>query len=237
VNPATAAQYYANIPNYSGLNAQSSANIGSQLRGELPTDVVNQIAQRAAERGVVSGQTSPAAYLSALGLNSLQLQQQGETALNASVGRNTKAPFYAPAMGFVSPDEVQSAQTAANIYASAPNPGAAQAAQMNAARSGMNSGYNGSRAPLNAFASYGMPQQNDFSDALKSIVQQFAPHIDSQQSAPVTQASPPAFYPNLYYGPSNESYDYLTTDIPPSSGGSDYSLPFPESGDFYPGEY
>ena len=61
-----------------------NALVESQLRGELPQDVINQIAQRAAERGVATGMpTAPvgnAAYLSAIGRNSLQLQQAGQKA-------------------------------------------------------------------------------------------------------------------------------------------------------------
>src|SRR5512143_966044 len=54
-----AGQYAANLPDYSSMLAQSSRNIGSQLRGEVPADVVSQIMQGAAERGIATGQRGP----------------------------------------------------------------------------------------------------------------------------------------------------------------------------------
>jgi hypothetical protein len=43
-------QYQNKIPGYAGLTAQSSQNIGSLLKGELPADVLRQLGQQAAER-------------------------------------------------------------------------------------------------------------------------------------------------------------------------------------------
>src|SRR5512133_3268237 len=78
-----AAQQQANaarIPGATGLEEKSSANISSALGGQLPADVLAQLAQGAAERGVGTGQPGGdqvnSAYLRALGLNSLKLQDQ-----------------------------------------------------------------------------------------------------------------------------------------------------------------
>lgn len=61
-----------------------NALVESQLRGELPQDVINQIAQRAAERGVATGMPSApganAAYLAAIGSNSLEQVRHGQGA-------------------------------------------------------------------------------------------------------------------------------------------------------------
>lgn len=61
--------------------------VESQLRGQLPTDVINQIAQRAAERGVATGSPggpgANAAYLAAIGRSSLDLVGQGQKAYEA----------------------------------------------------------------------------------------------------------------------------------------------------------
>ena len=229
VNPATAAQYYGNIPNYGGLNQQSSANIGSMLRGEVPQDVVNQIAQRAAERGVITGQTSPASYLQALGLNSLQMQQQGEALLGQSVARNTRAPFYAPASGFVSPDAQQSAQMAANMYQAAPVPSAAQGNALRAAQSGLNTGYRAAASPFALYSGGGS------GDALNTLLQSYAPHLFSSGNgfapilpdASVDNAVPMDFWPssgNDRFGNDFANPDqWLSTDMP--------------GGGFYPGEY
>ncbi len=140
-----ASQYAANLPDYSSMLSQSSRNIGSMLRGELPADVVSQIMQGAAERGVATGQSSPspntnAAMLRALGLTSLGLQQTGEGQLTAAIGRTPTAQLYNPASAFVSPEEWQQAQMGANLYSAAPSPGPAARAAEEAARRGIAAG-------------------------------------------------------------------------------------------------
>src|SRR5215813_2438716 len=45
----------ARIPNAPALEAASSANIQSELAGELPADVLANLRQAAAERGVATG--------------------------------------------------------------------------------------------------------------------------------------------------------------------------------------
>jgi hypothetical protein len=223
VNPATATQFYGNIPNYTGLNQQSSENIGAMLRGEVPQDVANQIAQRAAERGVITGQTSPASYLQALGLNSLQMQQQGEALLGQSVARNTRAPFYAPASGFISPDAQQSAQMAANIYQSAPVPSAANANALRSAQNGLNTGY---RAAAQPFAMY---SGGGSGDALNTLLQSYAPHLFDTgngfdpilPTASVQNAVPMDFWPssgNDRFFDGGNPDEWLSSDFYPSYG-------------------
>lgn len=229
VNPATQAQFYGGIPNYSGLNAQSSANIDAMLHGQLPQDVVNQVAQRAAERGVITGQTSPASYLQALGLNSLQMQQQGEALLGQSVARNTRAPFYAPAMGFVSPDAQQSAQMAANVYQAAPVPSAANANALRSAQNGLSTGYRAAASPFAMYSGGGS------GDALNTLLQSYAPHLFDTGNG---------FDPIL---PTASAENAVPMDFWPSSGNDrfapDYANPdqwlstdFPIGG-YFPGEY
>ena len=224
VNPATAAQYYGNIPNYTGLNAQSSANIGAMLQGQVPQDVVNQIAQRAAERGVITGQTSPASYLQALGLNSLQMQQQGEALLGQSVARNTRAPFFAPGSGFISPDAQQSAQMAANVYQAAPVPSAANANALRSAQTGLNTGYRAAASPFALYSGGGS------GDALNTLLQSYAPHLFSQgngfepilPNVDVNNPVPTDFWPSSG-APYGNPDEWLSTDMAP--------------GGFFPGEY
>ena len=83
------APYLANLPNYANMVGSRTENITQQLKGQLPQDVINQIGQQAAERGVSSGSPgSPnanSAYLRALGLNSLQMQQQGNQNLSGAI--------------------------------------------------------------------------------------------------------------------------------------------------------
>lgn len=91
------AQYAGHVPGLSGLEQQSSANIEAGLRGELNQDVINQIAQRAAERGIgtgISGSPSAnAALLGALGQTSQQRQAQAEQELTAAMGRVPNVPL------------------------------------------------------------------------------------------------------------------------------------------------
>jgi hypothetical protein len=88
----------ARIPGETGLETQSSSNIGQELKGQLPADVMNQLAQQAAEAGI-GGSSSPAAYLKALGLTSLSQENQGQTDLTAATARNPGAqPFDASSM-------------------------------------------------------------------------------------------------------------------------------------------
>ena len=97
----------ARIPNAPALEQQSSANIGSELRGELPQDVMNLLGQQAAERGVAIGSPgSPnanAAYLRGLGLTSLQQEQAGQQNLTSAYARNPAAPIFDPSSQLISP--------------------------------------------------------------------------------------------------------------------------------------
>lgn len=83
------APYLANLPNYANMVGQRSENITQQLSGELPQDVLNQIMQQGAERGISTGaagsQNANSAMLRALGLNSLQMQQQGSAGLSQAI--------------------------------------------------------------------------------------------------------------------------------------------------------
>ena len=70
------------LPGYSGDLSSIGQNISAETAGQLPLDVITQIQQQAAERGVATGapgsDNSNAAMLRALGLTSLNLTQQGQ---------------------------------------------------------------------------------------------------------------------------------------------------------------
>jgi hypothetical protein len=97
----------ARIPGAANLEAQSSANIGSELQGQLPADVLRLIQQQGAERGVATGSpgspNSNAAYLQALGLTSLDLTQRGQQNLTSAYGRNPAAPLFDPTTQLLTP--------------------------------------------------------------------------------------------------------------------------------------
>jgi hypothetical protein len=83
------APYQANLPNYDAMVGQRSNVIGSQLAGQVPDDVLSQILQSAAERGIMTGSpgspNSGAAWLRLLGQTSMGLQQQGMQNLGAAI--------------------------------------------------------------------------------------------------------------------------------------------------------
>lgn len=133
VNPFMQSQLQANynaaIPNYSGLAAQSSANIGSELAGELPQGVLDEILQSSAERGILTGTPGSAnvnaAMVKQLLGSSLDLTKLGESELTGAVGRSPITQPFDISKMFVSPEMQQEAGMAASLYASAPDPAAA----------------------------------------------------------------------------------------------------------------
>lgn len=94
------APYLANLPNFANMVGSRTENITQQLKGQLPQDVINQIGQQAAERGIATGSPgSPntnAAYLRALGLNSLQMQQQGNQNLSGAIADTPVPQLFNP---------------------------------------------------------------------------------------------------------------------------------------------
>jgi hypothetical protein len=78
------------LPGYSGDLSSIGGNISSETAGKLPADVIQQIQQQAAERGVATGSpgsdNSNAALLRAMGLTSLQLTQQGQQDFSSILG-------------------------------------------------------------------------------------------------------------------------------------------------------
>lgn len=150
-----------NLPNYMNMVGADVSNIGSNLAGVVSPDVIQQLQQQAAERGIGTGtagsQNSSAAYLRALGLTSMQLQNLGHTQLNEAIARTP----------------VQQEQTTTNtkdwaaeqaIYNSAPLPGpAARQAISNAQIAygyGKDSGYGLKSSwgkDLGGFGSRGLP--------------------------------------------------------------------------------
>ncbi len=95
------------IPGGAGLEAQSSGNIGSLLSGNIPADVVRNLTQSAAERGIAMGSpgsdNSNSALLRSLGLTSLDLQGEGQKYLSAADARNPGAPIFDPTSQLLTP--------------------------------------------------------------------------------------------------------------------------------------
>lgn len=133
-----------NLPGYQQMTQQSSQNIGQQLQGQVPSDVINEILQGAAERGIMTGSpgsaNANAAYLRALGLTSIGQQQAGEQNLTQAIGRTPQAQNLQLPPFLVTPEQQQQAAAANAIYGAAPNPTAVSQANLAAARSGLGQG-------------------------------------------------------------------------------------------------
>ena len=112
------APFLANLPNYAGMVGQRSANTTNLLRGEVPPDVLRQIQQRGAERGVSTGMTGGpnmnASWLQALGLTSLGLQQQGSKELTQSIADTPVPEPWNPISLYLAELEQEQASSAAN---------------------------------------------------------------------------------------------------------------------------
>lgn len=136
-------QYEAAGLDIPSLTATSGKNIADLQHGIIPPDVVNKIIETAAERGVATGApggpNANAALLSAMGLTSLDLMGRGEQELTAAIGRTPTAPIFQPQSMMVTPDAIQQAQMASNLYAAAPVPAAAAENELALARAGMGS--------------------------------------------------------------------------------------------------
>lgn len=118
------AQQQANqnrIPGAQGLEEQSSGNIGSLLAGTIPQDVITQLAQRSAERGVQMGipgsDNVNSSLLRSLGLTSLDLQQLGQQNLSAAYARNPVAKLFDPTSQLITPYQQGALNNEANKLA------------------------------------------------------------------------------------------------------------------------
>lgn len=140
-------QYQANLPGYDRMTSQASNDIIAELEGQVPQDVINNLQQSAAERGIATGSpmgpNASAQYLKSLGLTSLGQKQLGQQNLTAAIQRTPTSPLFNVASMMVSPTDEQAARMAANLYASAPDPRAAAMEAMARARQGLGAGAGG----------------------------------------------------------------------------------------------
>lgn len=138
------AQMQKNLPGYGAMTTADTGNIQSNLAGTVNQDVIQLLQQQAAERGVSTGlpgaPITDAAYLRALGLTSLQLQQLGHTQLTEAMART---PIQRQQTTTMTRDLGEERA----IYASAPNPRAAAEQAIANARMGMGEGQGISRGP------------------------------------------------------------------------------------------
>jgi hypothetical protein len=199
-----------------GINTLATATQGAvpgltaRLHGELPSDVINQIMQQAAERGIATGTGFRGAdYLKALGLTSLGVSTQAAGELESQIGR---APLIDPNRLIVTPEQQQEAQTAANIYQSAPIPSAAAGAAIGNAQMGLRQGM-GAVPTFSGGGAYGMR------DALGFPI---TPDAGSFQDVPQTAAYG-ALNPTAPTSPSTFNWADYARSITPNNFGPSYS--------------
>jgi hypothetical protein len=112
--------YLKNLPGYQQMVDQRSENTIDMLQGQVPDDVINQIATQAAERGIAGGApNSPnanAAYLRSMGLTSLDMMGQGSKELSQSISDTPVPELFNPASlwapEYTANRELQTAQAA-----------------------------------------------------------------------------------------------------------------------------
>lgn len=137
-------QVYGQLPNYAQSLGNIGTNIASETAGKLPADVVTQIAQNAAERGIATGSpgsnNSNAALLRALGLTSLNLTNMGESNLTSLLPHLPGAGIYQNPAFYPTSGQGYEAQVQNNLNAAAPDPAAAAEASLRAAGAGYGAG-------------------------------------------------------------------------------------------------
>lgn len=253
-------QYAQHIPGLSGLEAQRAQNIQQQQAGMVPRDVIGQLWQAGAEKGIGFGPDSPAAnaaYLQALGTNSLAQVAAGGQNLTSALGSvpqapltqpqfsaapfattpNIQAPYanvapFNPASMLLNPEQQQEWQYLANMLNAAPIPGAAQNANMQALMQMLNRGYNAT-APSNLQTPYSAPTAPTMTPGTPAGATQ-APYQQGPSPGYMTPqtASDEAFWQWMMGGQSPEEYF-----APQQANIPTYGPTFPTSEEEYYGYY
>lgn len=142
---------YNQLPGYGTSMSNVGSNIASETAGQLPQDVVNQITQTAAERGITTGMagsgSSNANLEQALGLNSLALTNTGQKNLEGilpTLPGNTVAN--SPSM-YATPSLYEGANAAALGVS---NQNAGQNASLTAAQQGQSAALTAAQNATNA---------------------------------------------------------------------------------------
>lgn len=133
------------MPGYIANMNQWSSDISDLLAGRVSGGTVNQLAQTAAQRGVGGGfgadsPSSSAALLAALGLTSEGQQQQGASQFTSQIGAQPNVGLFDITPYLTTAAQQQSAQNAANVYASSPSPALAAQAAQTASQQGIGAG-------------------------------------------------------------------------------------------------
>lgn len=223
----------ANLPQLqglvSGINPQYTRQqdiIGQELAGQVPQDVVNQLAQQAAERGIAIGSpgspNSLANYLTRFLGTSYGIQRQGMSEAN-TLGQLTEE-MMRPYM--VSAADQQAAEAMQSIYNAAPVPSEAAKAAEDAIRRAYDL-YGGDMIS-GAGGAGGRPGHVIGPSTYAGRPQPFTGAINYPQVAmgatPGTYESPTAGHANQIFNALTGTWYTPTAAVPSTStGGLDYS--------------
>lgn len=137
---------YNQLPGYGTDLDNVGSNITAETAGQLPADVIQQITNQAAARGVSNGTGAAATnqdLLKTLGLTSLNLTQMGQQGLNTQLGMLPGAQLYQNPAFYPTTGQTYEAGVQNSLDAAAPDPFAAGNAAIGAAGGGFNAGFGG----------------------------------------------------------------------------------------------
>lgn len=133
------------LPGLSGTLGTLMGNAASESQGNIPSDVLRNLQQGAAARGVQGGMApgssnTNAAYLQALGLTSLDMSNLGQKNTIGLMNAIPKGPQFDPSSLITTPKDQQMWQYLSNVLGAAPVPYWANRANMNALTGGLGAG-------------------------------------------------------------------------------------------------
>ena len=90
--------YQMNYPLYGGTRMAQSQGILDQIQGNVPNDVIDEVIQQAAQRGIGTGNRGGinAAILSGIAGRSLSQVKEGREAFNVGLAQTPVAPIWNP---------------------------------------------------------------------------------------------------------------------------------------------
>lgn len=133
-------QVNSQLPGYAGDLGLVGQNIASDLKGEVSPDVMAELQQTAAEQGISTGGATGAAYLKALGLTSLGLEQTGQQDLQSILSSLPGARIAENPAFYTTTGQDLEARQQNSLWAAAPNPMAAARAGLAATGAGYATG-------------------------------------------------------------------------------------------------
>ena len=197
------------LPGYGADLAAVGQNISSDLAGTVSPDVMAELSQNAAEHGISTGGATGAAYLKALGLTSLGLEQTGQQDLQSILSSLPGAAISQNPNFYPTTAQTLEAGQQNSIWNAAPNPAAAAAAGLAATGAGFGAGAGSGGVRLPPTPSL---NPNGFNTGTANPMNPFGTGED-MGNAPGSPAAYTAW--NSWYNPSTAapSVDYNATPV------------------------